>query len=230
MYGYRLNNFITEEISNIGVQTSIKECLLRKPHCQSINYNTQQFRCEVNSKGADILLKGTPDVNSIFAYLANVSKDFSTNCKDKVCQPLHKCVAMKNTHVCISTDSCKPCPSGYHQYTTGQAACIFCSYGTYQDLEGQFNCKDCNDFHDCANRRRTNCFSLIKHVGQIGINGLSYGKHNRHDCKAICQLDRTCKGFSLVDGVTKVECFTHTQIDHTTSISDFYEFPTECLV
>lgn len=78
MYGYRLNNFITEEISNIGVQTCIKECLLRKPHCQSINYNTQQFRCEVNSKGADILLEGTPDVNSIFAYLANVSKVKST--------------------------------------------------------------------------------------------------------------------------------------------------------
>lgn len=71
---------------------------------------------------------------------------------------------------------------------------------------------------------------LIKHVGQIGINGLSYGKYNRHDCKAICQLDRTCKGFSLVESVTKDECFTHTQIDHTTSISDFYEFPTECLV
>lgn len=71
---------------------------------------------------------------------------------------------------------------------------------------------------------------LIKHVGRIGINGLSYGKYNRHDCKAICQLDRKCKGFSLVDGVTKDECFTHTQIDHTTSISDFYEFPTECLV
>lgn len=74
MHGYRLNNFITEEISNIGVQSCIKECLLRKPQCQSINFNTQQFRCEVNYKEADILLEGTPDVNSIFANLGNVSK------------------------------------------------------------------------------------------------------------------------------------------------------------
>lgn len=54
---------LTEETFNIGVQSCIKECLLRKPKCQFINYNTQHFRCEV-----------CPDVNIIFANLGNVSK------------------------------------------------------------------------------------------------------------------------------------------------------------
>lgn len=68
----------------------------------------------------------------------------------------------------------------------------------------------------------------MKHVAQIGINGRSYGKYDRHECKAICRSDSECKGFSF-NSVTK-ECFTHTQTDHSTSTFDFYEFPSECLV
>lgn len=75
--GYRLNNFTTEIISDIGVHSCIKECLLRKPHCQSINYNTQHFQCEINSRGADnIEFDGVLDSNSIFNNVWNASRVF----------------------------------------------------------------------------------------------------------------------------------------------------------
>lgn len=69
---------------------------------------------------------------------------------------------------------------------------------------------------------------LKKHVGQIGINEQSHGKYDRHECKAICRADGECRGFSF-NNLSK-ECFTHTQIDHSISMFDFYELPSECLV
>lgn len=75
--GYRLDNFNTETIFDIGVYSCIKECLLRKPHCQSINYNTQHFQCGINSIGADdIESEGVLDSHSIFVNVLNSSRVF----------------------------------------------------------------------------------------------------------------------------------------------------------
>uniref|UniRef100_K1QYN7 COBW domain-containing protein 1 n=1 Tax=Magallana gigas TaxID=29159 RepID=K1QYN7_MAGGI len=73
-HGYRMDSSITELISDIGVNSCIKECLLRKPHCQSINYNSQHFKCGLNSREADdIELEGVPDYNSVFAKVVTDS-------------------------------------------------------------------------------------------------------------------------------------------------------------
>lgn len=78
-HGYRMDSSITELISDIGVNSCIKECLLRKPHCQSINYNSQHFKCGLNSREADdIELEGVPDYNSVFAKVVTDSLVWSS--------------------------------------------------------------------------------------------------------------------------------------------------------
>nr|XP_034301523.1 signal peptide, CUB and EGF-like domain-containing protein 1 [Crassostrea gigas] len=152
-HGYRLDNFTTEIISNIGVHTCIKECLLRKPHCQSINYNIQHFLCGLNSReDEDIELEGVPDYNSIFANVVTDSLQSLGKCKEVVCQPLHKCVTTRFTEVCISTacskgtygkdGQCLPCPVG--QYNDGSKQwCSYCPPGRYNNKTLSSSCRRC---------------------------------------------------------------------------------------
>lgn len=152
-HGYRLDSFTTEILSNIGVHACINECLLRKPHCQSINYNTQHFQCGINSREADdIEFEGVPDSNSIFANILNSSRKILGTCEDAFCPVRHKCVPAKNTHFCTSTackagtygkeDQCLPCPVG--QYNDGfKQWCSYCPPGSYNDQTGSSFCKLC---------------------------------------------------------------------------------------
>lgn len=102
-HGYRLDSFTTEILSNIGVHACINECLLRKPHCQSINYNTQHFQCGINSREADdIEFEGVPDSNSIFANILNSSRVFISTLR---------CIQFVNMHLifCIfNSEKCFP--------------------------------------------------------------------------------------------------------------------------
>lgn len=183
-HGYRLDSFTTEIISNIGVHTCMKECLLRKPHCQSINYNTQHFQCGINSRGADdIKLEGVPDYSSIFANVENVSRETLGNCEDAMCSPLHRCVTMKQNSVCISTackkgfygkdGQCLPCPMGQYNngskqwcsycppgsYSnkTGSSLCQLCPPGTYQTKSGSLTCSKCSVGSYQDNTGQTGC-------------------------------------------------------------------------
>ncbi|XP_078324762.1 uncharacterized protein LOC111124312 [Crassostrea virginica] len=151
MFGYRLENFTVEQISNIGVHSCIKECRLRQPLCQSINYDSERFLCEINSKEADIEVEGIHHTNSIFANVNGSSREALDNCQESFCSPLHKCVASRTSHVCIST-ACQPgtygidgqcvsCPIG--QFNSGGQWCLLCPPGTYQDETGSSQCKQC---------------------------------------------------------------------------------------
>ena len=74
MFGYRLEDSTVEQISNIGVHSCIKECRLRQPLCQSINYDSEHFLCEINSREADIEVEGIHQTNSIFANVKGSSR------------------------------------------------------------------------------------------------------------------------------------------------------------
>lgn len=73
-HGVRLMGHTLETIPDLGLHSCIKECLLRQLHCQSINYNTQLFLCEINNYEADIEAEGFLDPNYIFTNVVNVSR------------------------------------------------------------------------------------------------------------------------------------------------------------
>ncbi|XP_078324759.1 uncharacterized protein LOC144622663 [Crassostrea virginica] len=151
MFGYCLENSTVEQISNIGVHSCIKECRLRQPLCQSINYDSERFLCEINSREADIEVEGIHQTNSIFANVNGSSREALDNCQESFCSPLHKCVTSRTSHVCISTacqpgtygkdGKCVPCPIG--QFNSGGQWCLLCPLGTYEDGTGSSQCKQC---------------------------------------------------------------------------------------
>lgn len=73
LHGQRVNGYVVETVYNIGVNSCIKECLLRPNHCQSINYDTQTFTCELNSAVADPSMFIQKD-SSIYCPVTNAPK------------------------------------------------------------------------------------------------------------------------------------------------------------
>ncbi|XP_056011451.1 sushi, von Willebrand factor type A, EGF and pentraxin domain-containing protein 1-like [Ostrea edulis] len=152
-HGVRLMGHTLETIPDLGLHSCIKECLLRQLHCQSINYNTQLFLCEINNYEADIEAEGFLDPNYIFTNVVNVSRETLGNCKDISCPIFHKCINLQNGFTCIPTacpagtygkdGQCVSCPAGQYNSGGGLQWCSFCPPGTYQDQPGSNYCKSC---------------------------------------------------------------------------------------
>ncbi|XP_061179392.1 signal peptide, CUB and EGF-like domain-containing protein 1 [Saccostrea echinata] len=208
--GYRLDGFTAEEIPNIGVHACIKECLLRK-HCQSINYNTQQFLCEINDKSSDIIMDGKKNPDFFFSNVAN-SCAAGTYGKDgqcipcpvgqynggsnmqwcSICQPgtYQDQTGSSSCKNCPSgtyqakkgKTSCDPCPIGQHSPNVGSVQCIDCPPGTYQDQARSSNCKPCPSGSYQPDHGKTSKDSC-KPCG-AGTYQPNAGKQNCRQCRA----------------------------------------------
>jgi hypothetical protein len=74
-HGVRLKGYTVETMPDIGFHSCIKECQLRHLHCQSVNYNTQYFLCEINHHDAENQTEEfVDDPDYIFTKVVNVSR------------------------------------------------------------------------------------------------------------------------------------------------------------
>lgn len=65
--GYRLEGHTVKTIQNVGVNSCIRECLLRPGHCKSINYDKQQFICELNRVSVNISVDGSKTASYLYS-------------------------------------------------------------------------------------------------------------------------------------------------------------------
>ena len=126
-----------------------------------------------------------------------------TRCKAGYQKKDGACEACQSGYYSSSGSVCQKCPKGSKANLNSAAtACISCTGGEYQDLEGQISCKNCPGFVSDNNRKCTSCIAGTKWNGSTCENCPSGSFSNTANATNCTQ----CPKGSYQDETGKTSC------------------------